>query len=85
MAAGTFFVRSCPTCGRSLEVRVELLGRRVECVHCGATFTASEQSHTTLDELRVERALALAQQYIDSMESHLDSVESLDSTSAEGF
>ena len=77
MAAGTFFVRSCPTCGRALEVRVELLGREVECVHCGAEFLASEESHHASDDLRIERVLAKAQQYIDS-------IETLDSRAAEG-
>ena len=67
MASGTFFVRSCPTCGRKLEVRVELLGRQVECVHCGANFTANEQPAEMVDELRIDRVLARAQQYIDSV------------------
>lgn len=78
MAAGTFFVRSCPTCGRALEVRVELLGRQVECVHCGATFTASEESQSARDDLRIEQVLARAQQYIDS-------IQPLNSAAAERF
>jgi DNA-directed RNA polymerase subunit M/transcription elongation factor TFIIS len=38
MPSGAFFIRSCPTCGRSLEVRVEYLGKRVSCRHCSAEF-----------------------------------------------
>lgn len=68
MASGTYFVRSCPTCGRTLEVRVELLGRDVECVHCGATFTANEAPPRHTDEQRIEQVLARAQQYIDSVD-----------------
>ena len=67
MASGTYFVRSCPTCGRNLEVRVELLGRDVECVHCGASFVANEQNHKNVDDKRIEKILAEAQRYIESV------------------
>ncbi len=69
MASGTFFVRSCPTCGRNLEVRVELLNKHVECVHCGANFKATQESRDAADELRIEQVLARAQRYIESMDS----------------
>ena len=42
MAGSTYFVQECPTCGRNLQVRVEYLGKRVACQHCGARFQASE-------------------------------------------
>ena len=32
----------CPVCGRSLVIRVTLLGRPVYCQHCGGHFIASE-------------------------------------------
>lgn len=67
MASGTFFVRACPTCGRTLEVRVELLGKQVECVHCGANFVANECPDGPQDDLRIDQILARAQQYIDSV------------------
>ncbi len=66
MGSRTFFVRACPTCGRSLEVRVELLGRKVECEHCGANFVANEASDRDQDS-RIEQVLARAQKYIDSV------------------
>lgn len=69
MASGTFFVRACPTCGRNLEVRVELLGREVECVHCGATFRATQDCRDVVDDQRIEQVLARAQRYIESVES----------------
>jgi hypothetical protein len=42
MPRSTYFVQECPTCGRNLQVRVEYLGREVECQHCHARFNASE-------------------------------------------
>lgn len=69
MASGTFFVRACPTCGRKLEVRVELLGREVECVHCGANFHATQEDRNAVDDQRIEQVLARAQRYIESVEA----------------
>jgi len=42
MSRSTYFVQECPTCGRNLQVRVEYLGKQVECNHCHARFEASE-------------------------------------------
>jgi hypothetical protein len=42
MPRSTYFVQECPTCGRNLQVRVEYLGKQVECNHCHARFDASE-------------------------------------------
>lgn len=44
MPRNTYFVQECPTCGRNLQVRVEYLGKRVVCQHCGAKFEAAEPS-----------------------------------------
>ena len=46
MSAATYFVQECPTCGRTLQVRVEYLGRRVVCQHCSAKFEAADPSVT---------------------------------------
>ncbi len=35
-----YFVQECPTCGRSLQIRVAYLGRRVVCQHCNGHFEA---------------------------------------------
>ena len=35
------FVQECPTCGRSLQIRVAHLGKRVACQHCLAEFEAA--------------------------------------------
>jgi DNA-directed RNA polymerase subunit RPC12/RpoP len=39
----TYFVQECPTCGRSLHVRVEYLGREVRCQHCRGQFVAWDE------------------------------------------
>lgn len=42
MSKSTYFVQQCPTCGRSLQVRVEYLGRQVVCQHCHGRFEAAD-------------------------------------------
>lgn len=50
MPKSTYFVQECPTCGRKLQVRVEYLGRRVVCQHCGGRFEATDQTCNELDD-----------------------------------
>lgn len=64
MSSSTRFSRSCPTCGRQLDVAVEQIGRRIKCSHCQAEFSATLPSHggseafeNNLDE-RIDRLLA---------------------------
>jgi predicted RNA-binding Zn-ribbon protein involved in translation (DUF1610 family) len=40
MRTATFFACECSTCGRTLHVRVEYLGKRVACPHCRAEHIA---------------------------------------------
>lgn len=42
MPKSTYYVQECPTCGRSLQIRIEYLGKQVVCQHCGACFEACE-------------------------------------------
>jgi DNA-directed RNA polymerase subunit RPC12/RpoP len=42
MAEVTYFSQECPTCGRSLHVRVEYLGRTLVCQHCRGKLVASD-------------------------------------------
>ncbi|PQO30448.1 hypothetical protein DTL21_24145 [Bremerella cremea] len=42
MCKVTYFVQSCPTCGRKLQVKVEYLGLEVSCQHCGANFISQD-------------------------------------------
>jgi hypothetical protein len=46
MSRSTYFVQECPTCGRSLQVHVEYLGRQVVCQHCHRRFEAYDPSTT---------------------------------------
>ena len=46
MPSPTYFVQECETCGRNLQVRVEYLGRKVVCQHCGARFVVSEPGNS---------------------------------------
>lgn len=47
MSKSTYFVQECPTCGRSLEIRVEYLGKRVACRHCRGEFVATDPATAT--------------------------------------
>ena len=44
-----YYTQECPTCGRSLRVRVAYLGKQVVCQHCDADFTATDPAGA-LDE-----------------------------------
>lgn len=56
MPGPTYFVQECNTCGRNLQVRVEYLGKRVVCQHCGAKFSAHAPG---TDEAAAESSLSL--------------------------
>lgn len=47
MSGSTFFLQSCPVCGRHLEVRVRYLGKQVSCIHCSGTFVAAYPQYGT--------------------------------------
>lgn len=46
MPSSVFYVQPCPACGRSLQVRVDYLGKGISCQHCEATFVAQQQTRT---------------------------------------
>ena len=39
-----YFVRQCPTCGRSLHIQVQYLGRTLTCQHCHGKVEAIDDS-----------------------------------------
>lgn len=49
MSNAIYFIQECPTCGRSLQIRVEYLGRRLVCEHCHGRFTARDPANAVLD------------------------------------
>jgi DNA-directed RNA polymerase subunit RPC12/RpoP len=59
------FDQVCPTCGRRLQIAVDLLGRVVSCKHCRAQFTASHQS-ANVDEHRLIELLSRAEEFLAS-------------------
>ena len=42
------YYQDCPTCGRTLQVRVEYLGRSIGCPHCRGRFRATDPSSIPL-------------------------------------
>jgi hypothetical protein len=42
MSNAVYYIQECPTCGRSLRIRVAYLGHRVVCQHCHGRFVASD-------------------------------------------
>ena len=42
MGHSVFYHQGCPVCGRTLQIQVKLLGRRVYCQHCGGGFLATD-------------------------------------------
>jgi len=68
MPGGTYYVQECPTCGRSLQVRVEYLGKRVACQHCAAKFEACDPSSGNYPTMESGiSVLARAEELIDSV------------------
>ncbi len=66
MPGTTYFVQECPTCGRSLQVRVEYLGKRVACKHCGGKFEACDPSSVQTPE---ESGISLLERADELLES----------------
>lgn len=65
-------------CGRLLDIRVTLLGRRVYCQHCGGGFIAADPScgaagggaqERRIDDL-IRRAEAALEEAADAGEAH---------------
>lgn len=78
MSNPTYFVQECPTCGRSLQIRVEYLGRRVVCQHCQGLLTAADptmrtdcgESKKSMLRRAEELLAAVSQQKIHSRTPH---------------
>lgn len=70
MRSSVFYVQSCPACGRSLQVRVNYLGKAVACQHCHAEFVAQQEQETPAPS---ESGLALmdrAEELLRAVEQH---------------
>ncbi len=38
-----YFARSCPACGRTIQIKLSYLGKQVRCVHCSREFSATDE------------------------------------------
>jgi hypothetical protein len=73
MSRSTYFVQECPTCGRSLQVRVEYLGRQVVCQHCHGRFEAFDPATSPGRPTQaVPNLLSRADQLLESIGQHRD-------------
>lgn len=43
-----YYSQPCPTCGRTLQVRVQYLGRDLQCQHCSGRFLAFDPEGDSL-------------------------------------
>lgn len=73
MAKSIRFTRSCPSCGRPLQISIELLGKNVVCNACGAGFQACSDSTYSkpIDEfdLKVARLIQAADRQLEHYEA----------------
>ena len=42
MSGSIFFIKPCPSCGRTTQIDITYLGRQVCCQHCRREFTATD-------------------------------------------
>ncbi len=61
----TFFTRPCPTCGRTLQIRVQYLGRNLACQHCSGRFIAHDLESETAAVDSPGDLLARAERLLD--------------------
>ncbi len=66
MSNPLYFVQECPTCGRSLRVRVAYMGKHVVCQHCQGRFQASDPSNSHMPS---ESGMALLQRADELLET----------------
>jgi hypothetical protein len=69
MPNATYFVQACPTCGRRLQIRVEYLGKRLQCQHCQGQLIAADPANGQCDAVAAADALLCrANQLLDCVE-----------------
>ncbi|MCA9263925.1 MAG: hypothetical protein KDA60_08735 [Planctomycetales bacterium] len=64
----TYYVQNCPTCGRSLQVRLQYLGKRVVCRHCHGEFIATDPESQSASSASDSSILARADELLSSLE-----------------
>lgn len=76
------FARTCPNCGKMLEIGVDRIGKDFHCYHCGQRFTAgigtarADAEHVT-DE-RIDRLLDAADRHVARFSFALSQLRGMD-------
>lgn len=65
MTQSTYFVQPCPICGRGLHIRVEYLGRELNCPHCRGKLQASDPDAAEAPENQTLALLQRADELLD--------------------
>jgi hypothetical protein len=76
MARSTYFIQECPTCGRALRIRVEYLGRKLNCPHCRGTLYAEDPSANDLGGVGSGDLLRRADELLGAVRVSSGTVES---------
>lgn len=82
----TYFQQACATCGRTLQVRVEYLGREVACQHCGAQFEACDPATALYPPSKSAMGvLRRAEELLDQAESGIFKIPTPSTTRRDGY
>ncbi len=65
MIRDVYYHQHCPVCGRTLQIRVQLLGRRVYCQHCGGGFVALDEHTTPFSSSSLKSTAARADELLE--------------------
>jgi hypothetical protein len=71
-AVSTYCSQSCAACGRTLRVRIELLGKPVVCQHCGYVFTPEDPGDNPEPRRREPAPLERANELLEILDAALD-------------
>jgi hypothetical protein len=63
-----YYTQECPTCGRSLRVRVAYLGKQVVCQHCDAKFSAIDPASALEADIRDSSLLERADLLLETVD-----------------
>ncbi len=70
MPRSAFYYQECPKCGRSLQVRVEYLGRTVVCRHCRGEFEARDPAALEDTTVSHDKLLDRANELLETVRVH---------------
>lgn len=71
VVGSSHFVKTCPTCGRTLQIQVCYMGREVTCGHCQGRFLAFHDdlaSGAVQDLVQPTDVMARANELLNSLD-----------------